>query len=181
MEPNDTLLTATQTGIGADDIGEFRFDGTLSDNLNPAFQDVDLYALELSDSTSVFFDIVVGRIRTGTHGLRIFDSEGNQLASNDSDSGPRESFIGFSPTAPGTYYLGISGPSNLSYDPSIAEVGLIFRLMILTNWLSLRLIILALVALVVPSLLRYQSWAIWLFSGPLDRSRWQAVLYCRCW
>ena len=122
MESNDTLLTATQTGIDAGELGEFTFNGVIGDNPDTGdADDVDLYALELAESTRVAFDIDTNNSDPDSFFdsiLRVFDSEGNEVAVND-DSNNADSFIGFQPPAAGTYYVGVSGFSNFDYDPSV--------------------------------------------------------------
>ena len=99
MEPNDTLLTATQTGIEPGDIGEFTFSGTLDNDGGFNSVDVDLYALEVSVNTSVLFDL-----DSSFYLLRVFDADGNELASDEGDifESFEAPFIGFKPPEAGT-------------------------------------------------------------------------------
>ena len=121
MESNDTLLTATQTDIGSGNIGEFTFTGNIGDNPDiGSADDVDLFELELSENTGVFFDINASDVGSTLDPiLRVFDADGNELAQND-DSGSLDSFIGFRPPAAGNYFVGVSGFSNFGYNPSVA-------------------------------------------------------------
>ena len=54
--------------------------------------------------------------------LRIFDAHGNQIADNDNANGldPAVSFVA---TAPGIYYVGVSGSANDAYDPNTTDSG----------------------------------------------------------
>ena len=121
MESNDTLLTATQTDIGSGNIGEFTFTGNIGDNPDiGSADDVDLFELELSENTGVFFDINASDVGSTLDPiLRVFDADGNELAQND-DSGSLDSFIGFRPPAAGNYFVGVSGFSNFGYNPNVA-------------------------------------------------------------
>jgi ELWxxDGT repeat protein len=118
MEPNDTLLTATQTGISAGDIGEFTFSGAIGDNSD----DVDLFEVELSESTGIFFDINANDLGSSLDPrLRVFDAEGNELAAIDNvdTAGSLDPFIAFRPPVTGTYFVGVSGSSSFDYDPTV--------------------------------------------------------------
>src|SRR5262249_39344469 len=54
--------------------------------------------------------------------LRLFNSGGTQLAYNDDYFGVY-SYIEHSFTTAGTYYVGVSGYANFSYDPTVAGSG----------------------------------------------------------
>jgi uncharacterized delta-60 repeat protein len=54
--------------------------------------------------------------------LRLFNSSGAQLAANDNGAGPGEtlgtdSYLSFTASAVGTYYLGVSSNANINYNP----------------------------------------------------------------
>ena len=122
MESNDTLLTATQTGIDAGELGQFTFNGVIGDNPDTGdADDVDLYALEVTENTRIGFDIASGLSFDAI--LRVFDSKGNQLAFNDGvlvdfrGETTSDAFIAFRPPASGTYYVGVSGSPNSEYFP----------------------------------------------------------------
>ena len=124
MEPNDTLLTATQTSINAGDFREFIFSSEIGDNPDiGSTDDVDLYSLELTENTRVTFSINASEIGSSLDSfLRVFDAEGNELAANE-DFISRDSFIGFQPQSAGTYYIGVSALSNTNYNPEEAGSG----------------------------------------------------------
>jgi len=124
VEPNDTLLTATQTSINAGDFREFIFSSEIGDNPDiGSTDDVDLYSLELTENTRVTFSINASEIGSSLDSfLRVFDAEGNELAANE-DFISRDSFIGFQPQSAGTYYIGVSALSNTNYNPEEAGSG----------------------------------------------------------
>ncbi|MDJ0715804.1 MAG: DVUA0089 family protein [Prochloraceae cyanobacterium] len=130
-EPNDIILQAIATGIGIPTNPTVKaiFTGRIGDNPNIfVSQDVDLFELQLNAGERVTFDIDTD-LRSGLNSvLRLFDSAGNEVAVSDNDPAPGESFgpdsyIDFTATASGTYYLGVSSFDNLNYNPSIEGSG----------------------------------------------------------
>ena len=80
--------------------------------------DVDLY--KFTPATSGSYDIKTDTSQEGSADtfLRLFDSTGTQLASNDNASdATTASFIRASLVAGQTYYIGVSGTGNSTYDP----------------------------------------------------------------
>ncbi len=87
--------------------------------------DVDLYRFTVSAGQTVDFDI--DTVQNGPGGLgsflRLFNSSGELLATNDDAAAPGENVIGFDAylryrfDAPGTYYIGVSNFTNVTYDP----------------------------------------------------------------
>jgi len=55
--------------------------------------------------------------------IRLFNSSGTQLAYNDDDGCSLYSYLVWTPTAVGTYYLGVSSYGNRGYNPSTANSG----------------------------------------------------------
>ena len=55
--------------------------------------------------------------------LRIFNSAGKQLAANDDAAGSLDSYLSVRATVAGTYYVGVSGYGNSSYNPNRAASG----------------------------------------------------------
>lgn len=124
-DTNDTLATATPLRAG----GQYR--GPIMESET----DVDLYRITVSAGQRVGFDVDVdpsnwfpgNDVFADTY-MRLFDAGGNELAANgsglgfggerrQSDSEPRSPYLAYTFTAGGTYYLGISGESNRSYNP----------------------------------------------------------------
>ena len=87
--------------------------------------DVDLYSFELLSPGIVGLEVVgdsEDREDFDSY-LRLFDNLGNQLAFND-DLSEGNSFSRLDLNLkPGTYYVGVSGYNNISYDPNIAGSG----------------------------------------------------------
>ena len=54
--------------------------------------------------------------------LRLFDSEGNEVAVNDDFNG-LDSFISFNASVSDNYFIGVSSFSNFNYDPFVADSG----------------------------------------------------------
>ena len=123
-EPNDTLATATGTGILAGMEGSFTTSNVLGDNPDFASgEDVDLYAAGVDVGDRIIVDIDAASLGTGLDPiLRLFDSSGMEIAVND-DSGDLDSFLSLAIPATDTYFVGVSGFSNFGYDPTVAGSG----------------------------------------------------------
>ncbi|HBY80779.1 MAG TPA: hypothetical protein DEG47_28065, partial [Cyanobacteria bacterium UBA11148] len=121
-EPNDTLAQSTNTGING--AGSFSDSGVVGDNGNVGSDaDVDLYQVQLNAGDFLRVDIDAEAIGSDLDSyLRLFDSSGTELSSND-DSDGTDSALGFIAQTAGTYYVGVSGYSNDSYNPSIEGSG----------------------------------------------------------
>ncbi|MBI3462991.1 MAG: DVUA0089 family protein [Planctomycetes bacterium] len=87
--------------------------------------DVDLYAVTVEAGQEIVFDIDFLEGGLDSY-IRLFDASGALLASNDNGNGEGgaypefsslESFLDFTFTTAGTYYLGVSSSGNESYDP----------------------------------------------------------------
>jgi hypothetical protein len=118
----DTLATALATGLGPT-AGTYGHTARIGDGLN-LLNDVDLYRI----------DVVAGQVlRAGTalpaggQGmdtiLEVFNAAGSQLIYNDDSSGGLYSFLQYQFTTTGTYYVGVSGYANFSYNPTVAGSG----------------------------------------------------------
>ncbi|MEM8723042.1 MAG: DVUA0089 family protein [Cyanobacteria bacterium P01_G01_bin.39] len=100
--------------------GKIGFDGNTSVN-----NDVDLYRFQVLASGVVKIKVASDLINPDDFDsyLRLFDSSGKQLAVNDDiDSSDAFSQIEVN-LKPNTYYVGVSGSNNISYDPNIAGSG----------------------------------------------------------
>jgi len=88
--------------------------------------DVDMYRFTVTAGQLVGFDIDTNLNGTGGLGsyLRLFDSQGLQLAFNNNGAAPGETELGidaylqYTFTTRGTYYLGVSNSNNFQYDPN---------------------------------------------------------------
>jgi len=125
IEPNDDLTTATDTGLVG--VGSFTAsDGELG---NGSFSqlDVDIFVLTIAPDAAL-------PVRIDAHAestsppvdlmLRLFDSTGVELASNDDrgfdDRNPRLQTLLLQP---GAYYIGVSSALNPRYNPTVAGSG----------------------------------------------------------
>ncbi|MEM9119173.1 MAG: DUF4347 domain-containing protein [Cyanobacteria bacterium P01_F01_bin.56] len=114
-EPNDTLAQALDTGLNG--AGFFTVDGAIGDNPTTTSTDVDLYQLEVNADDLVNVSIS----NSGGPGalsslLRFFDASGNEVGSG-------ELSLSFIAPTPGTYFVGVSGSGNNTYDPTVAGSG----------------------------------------------------------
>lgn len=114
VDGNDRIATATPISLNSTTSGRL---GTTTD--------VDLYAVSLNGGTrlSIDLDHFTTDGTTDTF-LRLFDSTGAQLASNDDSVGPApevsslESYLEFTVPSNGTYYIGVSAFGNGNYNPN---------------------------------------------------------------
>jgi hypothetical protein len=132
-EPNDSMATATQTGIASDGAGAYRARGTIGDGQYVG-RDVDLFELRLLAGQTITVDIDA-RIQGSPLDsyLRLFDAYGIQLAYSNDNNAPGEPAVGvdsyLSFTAPydGVYYVGVSGLTNsiYTYNPATPGSGML--------------------------------------------------------
>jgi subtilisin family serine protease len=117
----DTLRDAEP--VKPEDDSTIQIVGKIGDGKN-GLRDVDMYWVELGAGKTLSVD-------TDAHALgskldtvvRIFDSAGNQLASNDDyDMGP-DSFLSYVAPADGRYFIGISSYGNTKYSPTVSGSG----------------------------------------------------------
>src|SRR5438046_2883459 len=88
--------------------------------------DVDMYRFTVAAGQVVDFDIDTTLNGSGGLGsyLRLFNSQGTQLASNNDANAPGENTVGFDAylrytfATGGTYYNGVSNANNTQYDPT---------------------------------------------------------------
>jgi len=90
--------------------------------------DIDVNIVSFSVALGQVVDFDIDTLLNGPGGLgsfiRLFDSQGNQLAFNNNAAAPGESTIGFDAylrytfSNGGTYYLGVSNLNNIQYDPT---------------------------------------------------------------
>jgi len=120
FESNDTLGEATDTGLTGP--GSATVSAHLGDGFYGA-RDVDIFTLQVATSANIIADIDASEIGTGLDPiLRLFNAAGTQIAVND-DSDGLDSFIEVTNVVAGTYYVGVSGYSNFSYDPNVPNSG----------------------------------------------------------
>lgn len=124
-EPNDTLATATPTGIGAENIATFVGRGQIGDNnaLAEPSSDVDMFEMQLSAGETITIDVYARRAGSTLDSvLRVFDAAGQEIAFNDDFNG-LDSYLEFTAPTSGRYFVGISGFWNYFYSPLVAGSG----------------------------------------------------------
>jgi serralysin len=123
FEPNDTISNANDSGLSSPG------DSTILSGAIESTSDVDLVKFELDQG-----DVVTLNIEAQENGssldsiLRVFDSTGNELAVNDDSSGVFENFsldsyLAYTATSSGDYYVGVSDYPNFGYDPNVENSG----------------------------------------------------------
>lgn len=111
-DPNDQMSEAMN-------LGSVTSSSTVSGTIDSP-TDVDMFRFTATAGQRLSFDIdVTGRLDSV---IRLFDSYGRQLASNDDGAAPGElrslaSYLEYTFTSGGTFYLGVSGYRNSSYNP----------------------------------------------------------------
>jgi serralysin len=123
FEPNDTISNANDTGLSSPGNSAV-LNGSIESTT-----DVDILKFQLDQG-----DVVTLNIEAQENGssldsiLRVFDSSGNELAVNDDSSGVFEnssldSYLAYTATSDGDYYVGVSDFPNFSYDPNVENSG----------------------------------------------------------
>ncbi len=100
-----------------------------------SWSDVDIFSVSLTAGQAIKFDIDSAKIDAGgSYGslnalLRLFNSAGTQIASNDNGTDPdtniasNDSYLSYTVTTSGTYYLGVSESTNSTYNPTTSGGG----------------------------------------------------------
>gem|GEM_PF-2606427 len=128
--PGDTFATALDSGLSAANPGTFTLSSEIGNN--PAVDptaDVDLISFQLDAGSLAIIDIDAETLGSDLDSyIRLFDSDGNQIAFNDDNTAPGEtltldSYLDFIAPESGTYYVGVSSYGNPNYDPTVAGSG----------------------------------------------------------
>ncbi len=122
-EPNDTIGQALQSGIGPGG-GTFSQLGRIGDHLDPSLVanpglDVDMVRLDLDAGSHVTAYVETPFVNDAA--LRVFDAAGTPLVPEAASSAATT--VDFTASVAGAYYVGVSGASNLDYDPSVVGSG----------------------------------------------------------
>ena len=118
-DAGDTLATATAVSLPVN--ASIAVSGTIGDGAN-GNRDVDLYQVTLSAGES----LNVALNSTFYANIRFFNAAGQQLGTQfGSYVGPNTPTVSAQFVAPasGTYYVGITGYNNVSYDPTVSGSG----------------------------------------------------------
>ena len=118
QDNDNTIATANESGISPDGQQNVVLNDAIAFN-----SDVDLFRLNLEAADVATFNIEAVEFGSSLDSvLRVFDSEGNELAFDDDGNAPFEdasfdSYLEFTPETDGEYYVGVSSFSNFDYDP----------------------------------------------------------------
>ncbi|MFM9024864.1 MAG: DVUA0089 family protein [Planctomycetaceae bacterium] len=118
-ESNDSIATATAVALSN---GTGTYSAVVGDGTYGS-ADVDLFAVQVAAGAQLTVDINARSLSPAStldSFVRLFDTGGRQLASNDDAGGSFDSLLTFTPTTAGTYYVGISSYGNSSYGPLTA-------------------------------------------------------------
>lgn len=122
-EPNDTLATATPVNFNASGQAVFS-NATIGNGIFTAL-DVDIYRVNMARGGQISAEVIAKRLPNSStldSFVRLFNAQGVELASNDNFFG-QDSFVDFFVSTGGTYYIGVSGFGNASYNPAVAGSG----------------------------------------------------------
>ena len=115
-DADDTISEAIATGLNSPGDSD-----TFTDEIEVG-RDIDIYQLELDAGDGLSLDIDAAEIDSDLDSqLRLFDVNGNELASSDDNPAPEEifssdSYISYTAEADGEYYVGVSTAGNADYD-----------------------------------------------------------------
>ena len=115
-DPDNTISEATASGVSQAGTSSKLISGAI----DPA-GDADLYQFELNRGEGITVDVDTAQSDLDSY-LRLFDSQGNQLAFDNDDEGEfaedsgTDSLLNFAAENSGTYFIGISSDGNTNYD-----------------------------------------------------------------
>jgi subtilisin family serine protease len=119
-EPNDSIAQADAVEPVN---GSVRIAGFVGDS-QYLLADVDLYSVSLVAGQSLTADISARDSGSSLDSfLRLFDAGGRELARNDDYGWSLDSYLEYVAPADGSYFIGVSGYGNSSYDPTRAGSG----------------------------------------------------------
>lgn len=122
-EPNDSFAQATPVTFNSS--GQATFTGATIGNGLFANLDVDIYKITLSRGGLITADVLAQRRTTPSPldaVLRLFNSRGEELASNDQFFGS-DPFLDYFVSTGGDYFVAVSGFGNSNFNPAIAGSG----------------------------------------------------------
>ncbi|MEL6137270.1 MAG: DVUA0089 family protein, partial [Cyanobacteria bacterium J06628_6] len=143
---NSTIPEANALSLSADN-PTVSINGLIAESFSDLPEDVDFFSFNLEAGQTVSLDIDTEEILPNTINfrqvvypsladilqkpdteLRLFDADGNELASNNDGARPGEDFsrdpyLEFTATTAGTYYVGVSQLGNRNYDPFVSRSG----------------------------------------------------------
>jgi ELWxxDGT repeat protein len=122
-ERNDTLATATATGLSSAAPGTYLVSGEIGDN-NLHVLDVDLFRVQAKAGDVIRADVDAEGFGSPLDAtLRLFDAAGVQVMASTDIGDASDPYFQFVVQATGTYYVGVSGAFNADYDPTVEGSG----------------------------------------------------------
>ena len=120
-EPNDTRLTAIDTGVGTSGTLSFVGSGTIGDNPGIATPsaDVDMFQVELVAGQTVTIDVDTQTLNSPLSTVILVFDDINPFFF----SGTTAQTFQYTAFTSGTHYIGLSGFFNFQYDPTVAGSG----------------------------------------------------------
>ncbi len=115
-EPNETFATATRVNFDAS--GTATLNGATIGNGPAGVFDVDMYRVDLATGGQISAQVVAQRLTGGStldSYLRLFSATGQELVDNDQAFG-QDAAVDFFVRTGGTYYIGVSGAGNETYN-----------------------------------------------------------------
>ena len=116
--PGDTLSTAKDVTLT---LNKYEF-ANIGDN-NYAVADVDLYRIHLAAGEALIAQTIGGEFSDLDTYLRIFEPDGDELASDNDGGTGTDSRIDFVAPSDSNYFVGVSSYANTAYDPEVADSG----------------------------------------------------------
>lgn len=117
-DPDNILAEALPSGVSSQGRRQIQLEGELDTTA-----DADVYRFQLDEGDGVTINLNTAGLDSELDSyLRLFDSEGNELAfDNDddfdlADDSGTDSLLKFAPAAAGNYFLGVSSDGNVAYD-----------------------------------------------------------------
>ncbi|MCK4685959.1 MAG: PPC domain-containing protein, partial [Pirellulales bacterium] len=117
VEPNDSLATAAYVNLEGE---SFTVSARIGDGAYRR-RDVDIYQVDLAAGDTIVVDVDARSLSSPSRldsFLRLFDSDGRQLARNDDANGSLDSFLSYDVQTEGTYFVGVSSYGNSRYRPT---------------------------------------------------------------
>ena len=122
QESNDTLLRAISTGLTINNDGTFSYSGEIGDNPNVyPERDVDFFKVDLGIGDRLRLPEIIDLLDEndndiGDAAVQLFDSTGTFISPSLFNS-PDPGYVIYEANQAGTFYIGISGQGNTSYNP----------------------------------------------------------------
>ena len=122
-DEDDSIATATPTGIGVDADGEFAIDSSIGNN-SLGDLDVDIYAFGGAAEQKLIVDLSRYGVNNSNVLARVFDPSGNEIAMASTTDAETQASLLMTLDDTGVFHVGISGAGNAGYDPNVTASGL---------------------------------------------------------